>query len=538
MKEERADIALLNGAVYTVNPRQPWAEAVALKKNRILRVGSEADIKPAISSNTKVIELKGDLVLPGFIDSHTHFIDGGFALSGIQLRNVRSKKEFIACIKMKVREMDKGKWVLNGDWNHLQFDHPKLPNKEWVDKVTQDNPVCVDRMDKHAVFVNSLALKIAGITKNRQSPEGGIIEKDPVTGEPTGILKDSAIDLIKQHIPEASLYDKKEAVAAAVKHANSLGVTSVHDMQFSAELEVYQEMIKQNKLTARLCVYIPVSEVNLFKRMKLRTPFGNDFLKIGGLKGFVDGSLGSFTALFFHPYEDASEKSGLLVSDMFPEGIMEKRLKEADKAGLQVAIHAIGDRANHIILDIFERVAEENEKRDRRWRIEHAQHLMPEDIERIAKMNVIASVQPYQIVEDGVWAEERIGAERARTTYAFKSLLEKGAALVCGSDWTVAPLDPIKGIFAAVTRRTREGKHPEGWIPEEKISVEDAVKGYTLSGAYAEFAEDKKGSLEPGKLADIVVLDKNLFKIPLEEIINTRVGMTIFDGKIVYEKTK
>jgi len=536
MKKEIADILLSNGAVWTVNSVQPWVEAVAIKGEKILDVGSSKELKKMIGSNTQCIDLKGALVLPGFIDSHTHFLNGGFALLSIQLRYVTNRKEFIARIAEKAKNLGQGEWILNGDWDHQKFDIPELPRKEWIDSVTPYNPVCLNRLDSHMVFVNSLALKKAGITKYTSCPSGGEILKDPVSGELTGILKDAAISLVKQHIPEASLKYKIKAAEAALQHAKEKGVTSVHDMGCAANFEVYQELLKENKLTSRIYVYIPISEIEIYSRLKLKAPFGNNFLKIGGLKGFVDGSLGSSTALFFKPYIDNAENKGLLASDMFPEGIMEKRIMEADKAGLQVAVHAIGDEANHIILDIMQKVMTGNVYKDRRWRIEHAQHLIPEDIERIAMLKIIASVQPYHLIDDGLWAEGKIGQERVRYSYTFKSLRERGAVLACGSDWTVAPLDPITGIYAAVTRQTLDGKNPRGWIPEQKISLEEAIKGYTLSGAYAEFSENIKGSLERGKLADLVVLSQNLFKIPPEEIIETEVKMTVFNGEIIYKK--
>ena len=535
-KKNVADLVLLNGTVWTVNPGYPKAESVAVIGKRIFEVGPAEQIKGLIGPDTRIIDLEGRLLLPGFIDSHTHFLDGGFALASIQLRDVKSREEFAARMEEKARELGEGEWILNGDWDHQQFDPPELPKKEWIDPVTPRNPVCVNRLDGHMVLANSLALRLAGITGDTPSPEGGVILKDPDTGEPTGILKDAAIDLVQRHIPEPSLAQKMSAAKAAFKLAGEMGITSVHDMATAGNFEVYQELQKRGELLARVYLYIPITEVELLARLKLKSPFGNDFLKIAGLKGFVDGSLGSSTALFFEAYTDDSSKRGILYSHMFPEGIMEERIFKADKSGLQVAVHAIGDKANHIILDIFERVIQENGPRDRRWRIEHAQHLLPEDIERIARLGIIASVQPYHAIDDGRWAEKKIGHERCRTSYAFRSLVDAGAVLACGSDWTVAPLDPISGIYAAVTRRTLDGRNPEGWFPEQKISLEEAIKGYTINGAYAEFAERDKGSIERGKLADLVVIDQNLFAIPPEEIREAKVVITILDGEIVYQK--
>ena len=530
-----ADLVFRNGVMWTVNPNQPWADALAIKGNKILKIGSASEMERITGDATKVIDLEGAFVLPGFTDCHTHFLDGGFSLSNVQLREAATKDEFVGRIEDKVRGMGEGMWILNGNWDHQRFDPPELPRKEWIDPVTPDNPVCVNRHDGHMVLANSVALKLAGISKDTPAPEGGEIIKDPQTGEPTGILKDAAMDLVMSQIQEPSLEAKMTAAEAALKHANSFGVTSIHDMAYISNFEVYQELLNQNKLSARFNVYIPISAFHRMIEPENRAFSNADFLKIAGLKGFVDGSLGSSTALFFDPYTDDPEKRGLLVADMFPEGIMQERLLAADRAGLQVAIHAIGDEANHIVLDLFEEVLEKNGERDRRWRIEHAQHLIPGDFERFGKLRVIASVQPYHAIDDGRWAERKIGSERIRYTYAFQSLLKSGAVLACGSDWTVAPINPLTGIYAAVTRQTLDGNDPGGWFPEQKISMEEAIKGYTLNAAYTEFAEYLKGSLEEGKLADMVILDQNLFEISTERILDTRVIMTILDGKIIYK---
>jgi len=534
-EKEMADLVLINGAVHTMNPANSVAEAVAVRDGRIFRVGRSAEIKALAGPGTRVVNLGGAAVFPGFTDSHTHFLGGGFALSSIQLRDARSREEFVARIGAEARKLGKGEWILNGDWDHEQFSPVELPRRDWIDAVSPDNPVCVNRLDGHMVLANGAALAIAGITRDTPVPPGGEIIKDSKTGEPTGILKDAAIDLVQSRIPEFSMEAKLRAAEAALRHAAEHGVTSVHEMANASSFEVYQELARQGRLTARLNVYIPIDDVDIYARLKLKTPFGNDTLKIGGLKGFVDGSMGSATAYFFEPYSDDPSTSGILAQQMFPKGIMEKRILEADRAGLQVAIHAIGDRANSMLLDIFEKAVAENGPRDRRWRVEHAQHLRPGDIARFGRLGLIASVQPYHAYDDGCWAERRIGKTRARTTYAFRSLRDAGAVLAFGSDWTVAPLDPIAGIFAAVTRETSDGKHPGGWIPEEKISVEEAVRGYTTGGAYAEFAEKDKGSIEAGKLADLTVLDKDLFALPPDRIREARVVLTVVGGKVVYE---
>lgn len=529
-----AEMILLNGHIWTLNPEKPEAEALAIVQNKIIKVGQNSELKRMAGPQSKIIDLKGAFVLPGFIDSHTHFLNGGLSLRSVQLRDCQSKEEFISRIAAKARELPCGAWILNGDWDQQQFSPPELPTKDWIDAVTPENPVCVNRFDGHMVLVNSLALKLAGIDKKTVAPAGGEIIKDPKTGEPTGILKDAAADLVYSRIPEPTLAEKIEAVKAALKEAASHGVTSVHDMSDASSFEVYQELLAKGELTARLYVYFQIPEIETVLRLKLKSGFGHPFLRFAGLKGFVDGSLGSGTALFFEPYTDNPEAYGLLAAHMFPEGIMEKRLRMADEAGLQVAVHAIGDRANAILLDMMEKIIKENRPRDRRWRLEHAQHLRKSDIARFGQLGIIASVQPYHAIDDGCWAEKKIGPERAKTTYAFNSLNQAGAVLVFGSDWTVAPLNPLTGIYAAVTRRTLDGKHPEGWVPEEKISVEEAIKSYTLRAAFAEFSEKEKGSLEPGKLADLVVLDRNLIRIAPEDILKTRVLLTMVDGWIVY----
>ncbi len=530
------DLVLINGHVWTGNPRQPWAEAVAVRGQRIYRVGPTSEVRPLAAGGAEVVDLEGGLLLPGFIDSHTHFLAGGFSLSSVQLRDCRSREELAASVAAKARELGKGEWVVNGDWDHERFSPPELPRKDWIDAVTPDNPVCVNRFDGHMVLVNSRALALAGITRDTPSPPGGEIVRDGRTGEPTGILKDAAMDLVYARIPEPSPAEKLRAAKASLAEAARNGVTSVHEMADASSFEVFEELARRNELTARLAVYIPITQVDLLAGLKIKSPFGGPYLKLAGLKGFVDGSLGSGTALFFEPYTDDPKNRGLLHEQMFPDGVMEKRLLEADRAGLQVAVHAIGDRAASLLLDMFERVIAADGPRDRRWRVEHAQHLRPADIARFGRLGLVASVQPYHAIDDGRWAERKIGPERARTTYAFRSLRDAGAVLAFGSDWTVAPLSPVIGIYAAATRRTLDGKTPGGWIPEEKVSVEEAVRACTTAGAFAEFAESEKGSIEEGKLADLVALDRDIFKIPAAGIAEARVRLTVFDGRVIYRQ--
>jgi predicted amidohydrolase YtcJ len=528
------DLALVNGKVWTGDAARPWAEAVAVRGERIYAVGTTAEMRLLAGPGTKLVDLGGALVLPGFIDSHTHFLTGGFALKSIQLHEARSREEFIARVAAKARELGPGRWILDGNWDEERFSPPELPRREWIDAVTPDNPVCVSRIDLHTSLANTVALRLAGINRLTPSPPGGEIVKDPATGEPTGLLKDTASEMVLARVPEPAFAEKLEAAEASLRHAAERGVTSVNDMADASSFEVFQELERRGKLTTRINVYVPVTEVETLARLKVKSPFGGARLKLAGLKGFVDGSLGSATAYFFEPYADAPDKSGLLHAHMFPEGVMEERIREADRAGLQVAIHAIGDRANSLLLDFFERTAAANGPRDRRWRVEHAQHLRPADLARFGRLGLVASVQPYHLIDDGRWAERKIGPERVRTTYAFESLRRAGATLAFGSDWTVAPLEPVLGIYAAVTRRTLDGENPGGWVPEEKVSVEDAVRAYTVNGAWAQFAENEKGTIAAGKLADLVVLDRDIFAIPPEAIGEARVRLTVFDGCIVF----
>ena len=531
-----AEIALVNATVWTGNPRQPRAEAVAVRGDRILAVGSTAEIKERMSADARVIDAAQALVLPGFIDCHTHFINGGFSLQNVRLRDATSRQEFARRLAQKARELGKGKWVLNGGWDHEQFSPPELPRKEWIDAVTPDNPVFVSRLDGHIALANSVALHIAGITRETPVPPGGEIVIDLVSGEPTGILKDAAMRLVYRHVPEPSANERETAAALALKHAAAHGLTSVHDMSDMFCYETYRRLSSEGRLTCRLAVYLPITGLDKSEGVEKMPSHDSDFLKLAGLKGFMDGSLGAATAYFFEPYSDNPRTSGLLHDQMFPDGIMQERVRKADRLGLQVAVHAIGDRANSLLLDIYGTAISAGAARDRRWRIEHAQHLRPADITRMEKLGIVASMQPYHAVDDGCWAEKKLGKARLQTTYAFRSMLDSGVRLAFGSDWPVAPLDPLAGIYAAVTRRTADGKNPDGWIPEQKITVEEAVGAYTTGAAFTEFEESTKGTIEAGKLADLVVLERDIFRIPPEQIRETRVLTTVAGGRLVYER--
>jgi predicted amidohydrolase YtcJ len=531
-----ADLIIVNANIHTLDNNQPTAEAVAILGNRIIAVGSNDEIKKLQGPNTRTIDAKGQLILPGFNDAHVHFMSGGFQLSSVDLRDANTPQEFAERIRDFAEKLPQGRWITGGDWDHERWPAAKLPTRELIDRYTPNTPVFVNRLDGHMALANSLALKLAGVTSATKDPDGGVIVRDPANGLPTGILKDAAQSFVWKVIPVPSFEEKLTAARAATNHAASLGVTSVQDMSSGVDVGVYQTLLDRGELKTRIYAVWPLPSWDRLARTGVRAHFGSPMLRTGGLKGFADGSLGSTTALFFDPYLDAPNTSGIPSDEMFPDGAMLERVRGADRAGLQILIHAIGDRANDKILSIYEEVEKEDGDRDRRFRIEHAQHLRAQDIARFARDKVIASMQPYHAIDDGRWAEKRIGPERAKTTYAFRSLLNSGAMLAFGTDWTVAPLNPMLSIYAAATRRTLDGKHPSGWVPEQKISVEEAVRAYTVGSAYAEFQENEKGTLSPGKLADLVILSRDIFKIDPNEIDKVKVVLTIMDGRVVYSQ--
>ena len=530
-----ADQIIINGDIHTQDYDLPRAEALAMSGSLILAVGSNEKIRGLARPETQIIDAAGALVLPGFIDSHVHFMKGGLSLLGLSLRNATSREQFVWRVKLAAMDVPEGDWILNGGWDQRSFRPVEWPRKEWIDPVTPDRPVCLDRFDEHMVLVNSLALRLAGITRETPDPPGGEIVRDPATGEPTGLLKDAAMDCVLSRIPARPKERRRWAVRAAVKAAAARGVTSVHDVSGLEGLDIYTELYWGGELGVWIYFYAPIDTIESAQRLAPLKLCASDRLRFGGLKGFVDGSLGSQTALFDEPYLDHPENRGVLAAEMFPEGLMEDRVAAADKAGLQTAIHAIGDRANGLLLDIYERVIGKRGARDRRFRVEHAQHLRPADLSRFARLGVVASVQPYHLAEDGGWAEDLIGPERAQRTYAFKSLLNAGTVLAFGSDWPVAPLDPLAGIWAAVTRTTLDGRHPDGWIPEQKVSISKAVRAFTIGGAYAEFAEKDKGTLTAGKTADIVILDTDIFRGDPGRIREAKIVRTICGGETTYE---
>ena len=528
--EVPADVIFIGGTVWSGVPGEPMAEALAVKTGFVQAVGTDREVRALKGRGTEVVRLKGRMVVPGFIDSHTHFIPGGFQLSSVDLRDADSREEFGRRIVEFMRTLASGEWITGGDWDHEMWGG-ELPEKSWIDAATLGNPVFVSRLDGHMALANSLALELAGITGSTSVPPGGEIVLDPETGEPTGILKDEAMSLVSRVMPEPTEEALDNALDDAIEHALSMGVTQTHHMGTWDDLGTFRRARADGRLKMRVFSVVPISTWERLQDVVEENGRGDDYLWWGGLKGFVDGSLGSTTAWFYDPYADDPSTSGLLTTDT---ASLRRWVLAGDEAGLQVIIHAIGDRANDWILDVYDEAAEQNGPRDRRFRIEHAQHLSPEAITRFAELGVIPSMQPYHAIDDGRWAEKRIGPERLKTTYAFRSLLDAGASLSFGSDWTVAPIDVRLGLFAALTRRTTDGANPGGWVPEEKVSLEEALTAYTWGSAHAGFMEGKVGRLEPGKYADLVVLSQDLFQMDAVEIPTVQVEVTMVGGEFVY----
>jgi len=536
---ERRDVEaelILSGGLIWYGPESPVAAAeaptaLAIAGGRVLAVGGDAEIEELAGASTERIDLAGRRVVPGLMDSHTHFVAGGFDLAGVQLRDAATPEEFAR----RIGEFAAGHpddWVTGGQWDHELWGG-ELPRRDWIDSLTESTPVFVARLDGHMGLANGRALELAGITAETPEVPGGTIVRYP-DGRPTGILKDDAMALVSDVMPPPSEEEQDRALQAAIEHAVARGVTMITDMGTWAHLETYRRARARGELPIRVYSVVPLASWERLAEYVEREGRGDDRLFWGGLKGFVDGSLGSTTAWFYEPYEDEPGSSGLVVIDDTTE--FKGWIAAGDATGFQVIIHAIGDRANDWLLDAYAEAAAANGPRDRRFRIEHAQHLTREAIERIARDGVIPSMQPYHAIDDGRWAAKRIGAERVKTTYAFRSLLDAGAKLAFGSDWTVAPIDPLLGIYAAVTRRTLDGANPDGWVPEQKISVAEAVAAYTTGAAYASFLEDVLGRLEPGYYADLVVLSNDIFTIDPVEIENVTAELTMVEGRVVYRR--
>lgn len=537
-----ADLIIQHAKIWTADTANPTAQAVAVLRDRIVAVGSDADVESWRGSQTRVIDAAGKLVLPGFNDAHCHFLSGGFQLDAVELNDATSAEEFARRIGERAKITPKREWILAGNWDETKWTPAELPTKELIDPLTRDIPVFVSRYDGHMGLANSAALRAAGITAQTADPPGGVILRD-AKGNPTGALKDAAQDLMSKAIPLLTTEQRLHLALRALAHAASLGVTSCQNMddgdnQTYNDLKAFSQLQEQGKLTMRLYVAPSIVDWEDQAKIGVRRAFGSSFLRIGALKGYADGSLGARTAYFFEPFNDMPGNRGLLSEQMQPPTLMRERMLKADAAGLQLCTHAIGDQGISIILDFYTDIVKEHGPADRRFRIEHAQHMAAKDFDRFAQLGVIASMQPYHAIDDGRWAEKRIGHDRASRTYAFRTFLDHGVRLAFGTDWPVAPLNPMLGLYAAVTRATLDGKNANGWCPEQKLTVAEAVQAYTMGSAYAEFQEQEKGSITAGKLADMVIVSDDVFTIDPVKIRDVKVLKTFVGGKIVWDSER
>jgi len=530
-----ADLVVTGARIWTGNPLQPEAGAIAMIGERIVDVGSADEIDRWRGPETEVIDAGGRRVLPGFNDAHVHLVTGGMQLDNVALRDADSPAEVVRRIGERARAKP-GAWILGGDWDDQRWTSGELPTRLMIDDVTPSTPVFVTRYDGRAGIANSTVLGRAGVTETTPDPPGGVIARD-AHGYPTGLLTGAAMDLVVGVMPKTTPEQRLRAVQRALEYAASLGVTSLQDMNPSYEdVGVYADLANRGALTARIGV-API-ETGWYDQAKmgLHRGFGSPWLRLGAVKGYADGSLRAGTAYFFDPYTDEPATRGRLTDEMRPIDDIRTRLMAADYAGLQICLHASGDAGISQVLDLYGDIVRGNGERDRRFRIEHAAHVAPKDLDRFSSLKVIASVQPYHAIDEGRWAEARIGAERAKTAYAFRALIDKRVRLAIGSDWAVAPLNPMLTLYAATTRATLDGTHPAGWTPEQKLTIAEAVTAYTSGSAFAEFQEGEKGTLARDRLADLVMLSDDIFAMPPAAIKDVRVLMTVVGGKVVHRR--
>lgn len=540
-KDGKADLVIINGKVLTIDPANPKAEAVAVKGERIIAVGTGRKISSLIEKGrTRVIDAGGRLVIPGFNDAHVHF--GPLDPDYIELRYTTDPAVITRKVKAQVEKSKPGQLIEGGHWEHEMFNDRQWPSKELIDAVSPDNPVVLSRADGHSVLVNSFVLKKSGITKDTPDPFGGEIQKDPLTGEPTGILKESAERLIKtgaiktDRTPEEEAARLKQGYLLALKEAAEYGVTSVQ-IPGPADFSAYESLQAEGSLTARIDIGKPLTGntglLKQYNELRKKYPAAGIWIRFGYLKAFIDGTIGSGTALMHEPFTDNPGTSGLA---MMQYKEFENMVVTADSMGFQIGVHSIGDKGNNWTLNAYEKALNKNGRRDSRHRDEHAQTLSQTDIPRFGELGVIASMQPTHCISDKRFCEKRIGTERSKGAYAWRSLLNAGALLAFGTDYQVEPLNPMEGLYAAVSRKDRLGEEGEGWFPEEKLTMEQAIELYTLGSAYAQFMEDRKGMIKPGYLADIVITGMDLLSIPEDQIMKTKVDYTITGGRVVYER--
>ena len=544
-QHEKADTVFINGVVYLVEPTGERAEALAVLDGKIAAVGTSEKLQKWIGPDTRVIDLKGRFLMPGFNDAHTHFVGGGLGLLSVNVEGTRSLAEFQQRIRDRLDEFAPGEWVYGRGWDHSLWPENRIPTRADLDAISTVNPLLFTRVDGHSAVVNSLALELGGVTGATESPQGGKIVLG-ADGEPTGWLKETAIGLVSRNIPEPTRAQRKQGFLLALEIAARNGITSIQDNSVRGgadddhgwvDFEIMGELRDEEALTVRVTEWLPFSAPLDWLEEKRKVGGTSDsWLKTGALKGVADGSGGSLSAAMLEPFSNSPGNSGLLRSD--PE-TWKKMVQERDAAGFQVTIHAIGDRANRVALDAFQYALEVNRRKNARHRIEHSQFVHPDDIARFADLGVIASAQPCHLLSDLRWAPTILGPDREGEAYPWRSLMDSGAHIAFGTDYSVEPLNPFRGLYAAVARQFEDGSGPEGgWQPGERITIQQAIEAYTLGSAYAEFEEERKGTLTPGKFADLIVLSQDITAVTPPEILSTEVHLTMVGGRVVYEKVQ
>jgi len=527
------NMVIVNARIWTGVPNAPDAEALAITGHLITAVGTNDEVRERAGEHTAVIDAGGRRIIPGITDSHTHFIEMGLQLARVDLRSAANRTEFVNRIAAQVARMTPGEWVLGGQYTVDSWEDPSPPDKSWIDSVSPGNPVFVNRMDGHQALANSVALKYARIDRDGPAdPPGGEIVRDPETREPTGVLKDEAMTLVSQHIPPTSPRTAYDALLKVCQVANAWGITAIHDMTDPPQLPVYKMADERGTLTVRVRSYVQTETFQQsWPKIQADYPEPGRLFEIAGLKSYMDGSLGSRTAYMRAPFADATPESkyprGFLLAHAADPHYADD-IRWAHEHGAQIAVHAIGDEANHKILDIYAGLPDGGARHNR---VEHAQHLLRADIPRFAKLGVTASMQPLHKADDGRWAEQALGPERSRTTYAFKDLLDSGALVIFGSDTPVVTMNPFLGIQAAVTARTLDGKV---WVPEQRISRTAALACYTVNPHVAAGRADRVGTLTPGNWADLAILDADILNIPIEDVGAIEAWATILDGRVIY----
>jgi predicted amidohydrolase YtcJ len=550
--EPPADLVLVNGKIYTMDAKHPWTAAVAIRGETVVAISdSESGLKPLIGPQTHVVDLQGLFAMPGFNDAHVHLAEAAYGKLTVNLEGAASLAEFQQRIRDQLRDYKPGEWVTGRGWDHTLWPVKKFPTRQDLDAVATDRPMFFTRMDGHVAIVNSLALQIAGITHATPDPAGGHIERDVKTGEPTGMLEEaSAMTLVYQNIPQYSPTQRRSALEIVMREASQYGVTSVQDCSVYDKpqndnfgwlnFQIYQQMRRDGKLNIRITEWLPfgapLDRLEEMRREGGAASAGNSgdpWLKTGALKAFLDGTLGSRTAAMLGPYSDDPSTAGILRVD--PAELTRMAI-ERDRAGFQLAFHAIGDRANRVALDVFTAVLAANGPRDRRDRIEHAQIVAPSDLPRFGSLRVIASMQPSHLLDDERWASDRLGPERMKGAYAWQTMLKNGAPLAFGTDFPVESINPMRGLYACVTRELPGGGPPGGWQPQERLTIDECLRAYTTGSAFAEFEEQRKGMVAAGMLADIAVFAADLTRIPASDLLHTPIVMTIAGGRIVYQR--